>query len=227
VNLKILPNIDVKLVRSARARKITLRVSALDGRVSVTTPKHVNISQIKKFLYKNEDWLKRKRSEIPKKLDINIGSVIPYRGYELELVKYSGKNIQLSRDNLLIPESKKSVGAITVEFLKQAARKHIEHQVNYYSERLGKAYTKISLRDTRSRWGSCNEKKALMFSWRLIMAPPEVLSYVAAHEVAHLKHMDHSLQFWEEVEHLYGEHNKPLQWLREKGISLHQYSFNS
>ena len=225
MNLKILPNIDVKLIRSARARQITLRVSSLDGKVSVTAPKHVSTPKIEKFLYQQESWVKWKRSEVPKKLDVTIGSIIPYRGQMVKLVKYAGKNILLSDDKLLIPESKKCVGLITKEFLKQAARKHIEYEATNYSKKIGKSYTKLSLRDTRSRWGSCNGKKALMFSWRLVMAPPEVLSYVAAHEVAHLKHMNHSVQFWEEVMRLYGKHYKARQWLREKGMSLHRYSF--
>ena len=225
MNLKILPNIDVKLIRSARARQITLRVSSLDGKVSVTAPKHVSTPKIEKFLYQKESWVKWKRSEVPKKLDVTIGSIIPYRGQMLKLVKYAGKNILRSHDKLLIPESKKFVGLITKEFLKQAARKHIKYEAANYSKKIGKCYTKLSLRDTRSRWGSCNGKKALMFSWRLVMAPPEVLSYVAAHEVAHLKHMNHSAQFWEEVMRLYGKHYKARQWLREKGMSLHRYSF--
>ena len=226
MKLKFLPNIEIKLILSSRARQITLRVSSLDGKVRVTAPKNASLSEIKKFLYQKEGWVLRKRSEIPQKLDVNIGTVIPYRGREIKLINHCEQHTKLSGNLLLIPQSKKGVGRITTEFLKQAARKQFEYEATLYSEKLGKPYTKISLRDTRSRWGSCNDKKALMFSWRLVMAPPEVLSYVAAHEVAHLQHMDHSEQFWKEVMHLYGRHQKERQWLRENGALLHRYSFS-
>ena len=226
MKLKIYPNIEVKLVLSSRARRITLRGSSLDGKVSVTAPKRVSVSEIEKFLHQKKGWVEQKLSEVPKKLDVTIGTMIPYKGHQVKLIEYSGKYIQLSGDRLLLPQSKKSVGVITIDFLKQAARNQLEYEVNYFSKKLGKSYSKISLRDPRSRWGSCTHKKALMFSWRLVMAPPEVLSYVAAHEVAHLKHMDHSEQFWREIMRIYGKYYKALEWLRENGTSVHRYSFN-
>jgi predicted metal-dependent hydrolase len=85
----------------------------------------------------------------------------------------------------------------------------------------------MSLRDTRSRWGSCSSDAKLMFSWRLIMAPEDILAYVAAHEVAHLKYMNHSKEFWETVEYLFGPYHKERTWLRQNGSSLHRYRFQS
>ena len=96
-----------------------------------------------------------------------------------------------------------------------------------FSERLGSRVRKITLRDTRSRWGSCSNDAKLMFSWRLIMAPEDVLAYVAAHEVAHLKHMNHSKDFWETVEYLFGSYKKERAWLKQNGPSLHRYKFES
>ena len=94
-----------------------------------------------------------------------------------------------------------------------------------YAARLGKGYTRLTLRDTRSRWGSCTSDGGLMFSWRLIMAPPSVLDYVAAHEVAHLAQMNHSPAFWAEVTRIYGDFDPPRQWLRTHGADLHRYQF--
>jgi len=96
-----------------------------------------------------------------------------------------------------------------------------------FSERLGSKFNKITLRDTRSRWGSCSSDANLMFSWRLIMAPEDISAYVAAHEVAHLKHMNHSEEFWETVEYLFGPFKKERTWLRQNGSSLHRYKFES
>ena len=94
-----------------------------------------------------------------------------------------------------------------------------------HASALGLAHRAISLRDTRSRWGSCNHSGRLMFSWRLAMAPPDILDYVAAHEVAHRRHMDHSAAFWATVERIHGAYAGPRAWLRENGASLHRYRF--
>jgi predicted metal-dependent hydrolase len=96
-----------------------------------------------------------------------------------------------------------------------------------FAERLGSKVRKITLRDTRSRWGSCSNDAKLMFSWRLVMAPEDVLAYVAAHEVAHLKHMNHSKDFWETVEYLFGPYKKERAWLKQNGSTLHRYKFES
>ena len=94
-----------------------------------------------------------------------------------------------------------------------------------YSAALGIPYARLTLRDTRSRWGSCTADGGLMYSWRLILTPPEVLDYVAAHEVAHLRHMDHSRAFWDTVEQLYGPWKAQRRWLRDHGSGLHRYRF--
>ena len=94
-----------------------------------------------------------------------------------------------------------------------------------YAAALGRPYARITLRDTRSRWGSCTSDGGLMYSWRLILAPPEILDYVAAHEVAHLKEMNHSSAFWAVATQLYGPSDEARHWLRNAGSELHRYRF--
>ena len=94
-----------------------------------------------------------------------------------------------------------------------------------YAARLGRPYAGLTLRDTRSRWGSCSSAGRLMFSWRLILAPPEVLRYVAAHEVAHLAQMNHSPAFWAEVTRIHGPYAAERKWLRTEGNALHRFRF--
>jgi predicted metal-dependent hydrolase len=90
---------------------------------------------------------------------------------------------------------------------------------------LGLPFGRVTLRDTRSRWGSCTSAGDLMFSWRLIMAPSAVLDYVVAHEVAHLAEMNHSDRFWAQVERLFPDHAAPRAWLRRNGAGLHAWDF--
>ncbi|GFE63244.1 hypothetical protein KIN_03180 [Litoreibacter roseus] len=109
--------------------------------------------------------------------------------------------------------------------LKVTARDRLASASQKHAETLGRPFHKITLRDTRSRWGSCTSQGNLMYSWRLILAPPEVLDYVAAHEVAHLAHMDHSQRFWTAVGGLCPGYQTPRAWLRRNGATLHRYQF--
>jgi predicted metal-dependent hydrolase len=110
-------------------------------------------------------------------------------------------------------------------FLRALARDRLAAASDRHAARLGRGFGRLTLRDTRSRWGSCSSAGDLMFSWRLVMAPPEVLDYVAAHEVAHLAHMHHGPAFWAEVRRLYGDHRAARGWLRREGAALHRFRF--
>ena len=110
-----------------------------------------------------------------------------------------------------------------LDFLKREAKKVLEARAFYYAGQLGTAPKHITVRDTASRWGSCSTQRSLSFSWRLILAPAFVLDYVVAHEVAHMREMNHGPRFWRLVEDLVGDTEKPQVWLREKGSALHRY----
>ena len=106
------------------------------------------------------------------------------------------------------------------------ARDDLAAASDFYAAEVGKTYSKISLRDTRSRWGSCSSKGVLMYSWRLIMAPTDVLRYVAAHEVAHLVEMNHSQAFWDVVADVMPDYQVHRKWLRTHGNTLHRVVFD-
>ena len=93
-----------------------------------------------------------------------------------------------------------------------------------YGTRLGVRHTRITVRDTASRWGSCSVKRSLSYSWRLILAPAFVLDYVVAHEVAHMREMNHGPVFWRLVKDLVGDPRKAQNWLRDNGAALHRYA---
>ncbi len=128
-------------------------------------------------------------------------------------------------DLIEVPESAAAPGAHVEGLLKAHARDRLADASERYARQVARPIKRISLRDTRSRWGSCSSAGALMYSWRLIMAPPDVLDYVAAHEVAHLCEMNHSSRFWELVEKLCPDYASHRVWLRREGASLHRYRF--
>ena len=227
MNLDIFPDIDVHLRRSVRARKFTLRVSSLDGRVSLSAPHFAKAYQINAFLKEKEPWLRQRLSEVQLSVKVTFGTVLPFIGREILVKRHVGRSVKLSDDKILVPEKSRKPAVQVEVFLKQYAHQLLSKRATRYAEKLGSSYSKLSLRDTRSRWGSCSDQGALMFSWRLIMTPTKVLNYVAAHEVAHLRHMDHSHHFWTEVENLFGDYKKQQRWLRENGPKLHRYQFSN
>ena len=227
MKLDIFPDIEVHLRRSVRARKFTLRVSSLDGKVSLSTPHFAKAYQINAFLKEKEPWLRQRLSEVQLSVKVTFGTVLPFIGREILVKRHVGRSVKLSDDKILVPEKSRKPAVQVEVFLKQYAHQMLSKRATRYAEKLGSSYSKLSLRDTRSRWGSCSDRGALMFSWRLIMTPTKVLNYVAAHEVAHLRHMDHSDHFWTEVENLFGDYKKQKRWLRENGPKLHRYQFSN
>ncbi|MEP3785468.1 SprT family zinc-dependent metalloprotease [Ascidiaceihabitans sp.] len=219
------PDVPVILRHSARARRISLRISQLDGRVTLTVPKGVSEAEALGFAHQKEDWIRDHLSKRGVDAIVALGSEIPLGGQLFQVVAGQGRRVQISDGRIAVPGAAERVGARLVGHLKQIARARLAEACDDYATRLGKPYSKISIRDTRSRWGSCTSAGTLMFSWRLIMAPPDVLDYVAAHEVAHLAEMNHSAAFWAQVERIYGDHKGPRRWLRTTGNDLHRYRF--
>ena len=114
-------------------------------------------------------------------------------------------------------------GRRVLDFLKRQARATFETRALYHAAKLGVAPSRITVRDTASRWGSCSSTRSLSFSWRLILAPDFVLDYVVAHEVAHLKEMNHSPRFWAHVRSLVADIEAPQTWLKVHGRELQRY----
>lgn len=219
------PPVDVELRRSARAQRFSLRVSRLDGRVTLSLPLAAREAEALKFLTAQEGWLRAALARMPGIAVVAIGSVLPVEGRALTLISGTGRSVRVEGDSLILPGDPARAGVRAMAYLKVLARDRLVAASDLHAGRLGRDFNKVSLRDTRSRWGSCTSDGGLMFSWRLIMAPPAVLDYVAAHEVAHLAQMNHSPAFWAVVKGLcpgYGVHRA---WLRGQGQTLHGYRF--
>jgi hypothetical protein len=217
------PPVPLILRRSARARRISLRVSSLDGRVTLTLPRQVSDSEALAFAQQKSGWIRGHLAKHPQTVQAVTGAVLPVDGQDRLVVAAEGRRVTLAPGRIAVPEAGQQ--RILQRYLKELARDRLAEACNGYAARLGREYSRLTLRDTRSRWGSCTADGGLMFSWRLILAPPRVLRYVAAHEVAHLAEMNHSPAFWAVVERLYGDYGEPRAWLRTSGATLHRFSF--
>ena len=223
--LKDAPEVQVAVRRSSRARRISLRVSSLDGRVTLTLPQGTPERVGRAFAEEKARWLREAVGKIVAPVPVVIGAMVPFADQPRLVVTGKGRAARLNDNTIQAPPGRE--GPAIEALLKKLARDHLVSAVDRYSSQLGKRAGRIILRDTRSRWGSCSSDGNLMFSWRLVMAPAPVLDYVAAHEVAHLRHMDHSPAFWSTVEELFPNHRAERDWLRQDGSTLHRYRFRA
>ena len=217
------PPVALVMRRSARAKRISLRISQLDGRVTLTLPKGVPDDEALDFARSKERWIRGHLAARPEESVMTLGQSLPIEGRDRKIVTVTGRRVILWDDQVAVPSGREAVRLQS--WLRVLARDRLAMASDHYSAALGKGYTRITLRDTRSRWGSCSSEGALMYSWRLILAPPEVLRYVAAHEVAHLAEMNHSPDFWDVVTRLYGPYAASRKWLHDNGAGLHRYRF--
>ena len=219
------PPIVVNLKSSTRAKRLSLRVSRLDGQVSLTVPALSAEREALAFLREREAWLRKHLGDVRPKEPVGIGGKVMFGGVEVPIRAAMIKRARFQDGAFEVPDDPSQTGLRVKALLKLKARDALAAASDGYAAELGRDYQRISLRDTRSRWGSCSSQGVLMYSWRLIMAPVDVLNYVAAHEASHLVEMNHSSAFWDTVAGLMPDFEVHRRWLRENGDRLHRYDF--
>lgn len=220
--------IRVNVTRNRNARRFILRVSAATRSVNLTLPLRGSMREARNFVGRHRDWLKTQFSQLPEPRPFTPGAIVPLRDLPHRIL-----NVATGRGVVQISENDNGLPSLCVsgdpahlprrltDWLKKQARADLARQVEIHADTLGVKPGKISLRDTRSRWGSCAANGALSFSWRLVLAPPHVLDYVAAHEVAHMQEMNHSPAFWALVKDTSADTVAAKKWLKAHGRDLH------
>lgn len=221
------PEISLNLRRNARARRMTLRVSQVDGSVTLTIPRGVSDTAALAFAAEKQDWLRGHLSKRSDDLLVGPGMTLEVGSVPMRIEHGAASRLSVTDGAILLPEPVEKGRRHLQAWLKEQARRELSAASDRYALALGRRYTRLTLRDTRSRWGSCSSAGALMYSWRLILAPRFVMDYVAAHEVAHLEEMNHSKAFWDVVHRLYGPHRDARAWLRAEGPKLHRFRFET
>ncbi len=230
------PDISVRLRVTARARRFTLRLEPSGEGAVLTLPPGVPISEARMFLMRQSDWLARALARHPGRTVVGDGTRLPVAGEEVKIAVVDGPPGEprcaprLEHGRLIVPgpgAHDVQVGPRIAAFLKARARDALAPAAQRYAGMLGRHATAVSLRDPRSRWGSCSTQGRLSFSWRLAMAPPEVLDYVAGHEAAHLVEMSHAPRYWEVVEQIMPDYRRHRAWLKREGHKLHGFRFEA
>ncbi len=217
------PPTPIVVRRIANGRRLSLRIDRISGRVYLTVPDHLRMDEARRFVRDRQDWITRNLQDAVQRRVPAFGDSFPLEGRSFEIHKAGGSRIRCRDSLLLAPCTDAKLPAALGEFCRSLARERLLARTRHHADTLSLPHPAIRLRDTRSRWGSCSSDNRLMFSWRLVMAPPEVLDYVAAHEVSHLAELNHSKRFWQIVERLCPDYLQHRQWLRQNGVLLHQH----
>jgi predicted metal-dependent hydrolase len=221
---------QVRLQRHRGARRYTLRVQSATREVVLTMPPRGNVHDAQAFAQKHGGWIASRLSRLPKPAPFRHGTVIPLRGESHRIEHRPGERgtvwVELGDDGcraLCVAGEAPHVARRVRDYLKREAKRELEAASRRAAQALGVKVKRVSIRDQSSRWGSCSTTGVLSYSWRLILAPPFVLDYLAAHEVAHLVEMNHSRAFWRVVDRVCPNAARAKTWLDTHGAELHRY----
>lgn len=220
--------VEVTMRLNPRARRLIVKVHPSTGEVTVVAPSKRALDHALEFARGESEWIARRLAHVPKQVALEPGARIPFRGQEYLIAhgEHGPAPVRLEAGSRIIRVAglREHAPRRILDFLKREARRALDARTLEFASRIGAHAKRITVRDTSSRWGSCSTTRALSFSWRLILAPPFVLDYVVAHEVAHLRQMNHGARFWDLVRALVPEVEKPQAWLSRNGPLLHRYA---
>ena len=208
--------------RSARARRISLRIDPRDGSVIVTLPPRATRPAGMALLIDHAAWVSERLAALPGHTPFADGECVPLHGLDhvIRHVPDMRGGAWIDRREILVAGEARFLARRVDDFMRDEARRRFGGLVAQKAALAGVLPRRVIVKDTRSRWGSCAANRTLAFSWRLVMAPRFVQDYVAAHEVAHLRHMNHGERFWTLVHGLTPHTDSAMAWLRAEGPKL-------
>ncbi|SHF68508.1 hypothetical protein SAMN02745157_2745 [Kaistia soli DSM 19436] len=223
--------IDGKAVQVAinwnpRASRYTLRLAGAVRQPVVTIPARGSLHEARSFLERHRGWLKARLDALPASTPLADGAQVPLRGELLRIQHRPGRGlVRVERSGgepiLVVSGDIAHLPRRVTDFLKREARIDFEAATARHARALGVGVKAVRLGDPASRWGSCSSSGTISYSWRVVMAPPSVLDYLVAHEVAHLREMNHSPRFWKLVRQLCPDLEAAKTWLTRNGATLH------
>lgn len=222
-----LDGVAARLSVNPRARRLSIRIDARAGEAVLIAPSERKLADAVAFARTKAGWMRERLAERPRGRPLEAGAAVNLFGEPIRLVATGGAGAaRLTEDEeglVIVSGGEGEAFARRVENLfKRVARESLQARTDIHLRVLGQCPVKMSIADPKSRWGSCSpHNRSIRYSWRVVMAPPAVIDYLAAHEVAHLVHADHSPAYWAVVQRLVGDHRPHRKWLRENGPALH------
>lgn len=223
----------VRVRRYAQARRYTLRINAATREVVLTMPLRGSAVRAREFAEKHGAWIAARLRRLPEAAPFAHGTLVPLRGIEhrIDHRRNARGTVWVEEHEgaplLCVAGETPHVARRVRDFLKREAKRDLDAASRRAAQALGAKYARVSIRDQVSRWGSCSTTGVLSYSWRLILAPPFVLEYLAAHEAAHLIEMNHSRRFWKLVAGICPDIKRAKTWLEAHGAGLHRFGIEA
>ena len=217
-------DVPVRVRNNPRARRLALRIDAQGEAIDLVVPPRTSLPRAWSFLEENRGWLESRLSALPPRTVFAAGATVPVLGvpHRIRLVPRSrGRGpAWLEAGELCVTGDPAHLPRRVRDFLREMARRELGDRARRLAVAIDRRIRRITVRDTRTRWGSCSATGNLAFSWRLVLAPADVLDYVVAHEVAHLIEMNHGRRFWRLVERLAPGSHRQRGWLNRNRALL-------
>lgn len=216
---------------SPRARRVALKLDVKNRCFKLVMPRGLSRRKAQAFVLKHQDWMEAKLKTLPAPVPFTDGQALPVHGQQKTIQITYMPDRKLTRitdtdDHIIVKTNKTDPSGRIERYLREKARVYLTDLSRDKADLVGRSINRIGVRDTTSRWGSCSPDGNLSYSWRLVFAPVYVIDYIVAHEVAHLRHLDHSPAFWAVCQSLSSDFERGKHWIREHGHSLMRYGQN-
>jgi predicted metal-dependent hydrolase len=217
--------IELRFKRNAKAKRMVLRLDSKNGGLVMTLPKRSSLVEALRFAQNSSAWIVRTLAKQKPRIEISDGAEILFRGEKYILQLTGGRRglVKLESNLLIVPGEPEHAERRLQDYFKKQALADLSEASKRYAALMATKFSRVTIRDQKSRWGSCSATGALSYSWRLVLAPGFVLDYVAAHEVAHLLQMNHGPKFWRLVLTHCPHSRQAKEWLKKNGRELHSY----
>jgi len=204
---------------------MSLRVDPRSGNIVLTLPPRTDPAAARAFVDAQRKWIDSHASTMPDRIPFDVGAVVPVLGQPHTICHDPDRGPPILRTDgkLIVAGDRRHLARRVADHLRKEAANELRSSVSALAHRINRPVSRITVRDPKTRWGSCSSNGNLSFSWRLIMAPRPVLTYVAAHEVAHLMHANHGPAFWDLVHDLHPEYEQDRQTLKLLALDLNRY----
>lgn len=213
---------DLRIIRHPRATRMKLRIDKADGAPVLVLPKRASLRHGEDFVRDHLEWIAERQAARPEARPFADGMAIPLMDETLTILHTpeTRSGVRRSGSDLLVSGDAPHLNRRVTDWLKRQARRELTERSHHHAEAIGAKITRIRIADQKSRWGSCATGGVLSFNWRLILAPESVINFVAAHEVAHMREMNHGPAFHRLVAQLHPEPKAADHWLKERGPDL-------
>ena len=218
----------IKIRHSSRARRVALRLDPIERVFTLVVPKGMSMRRAQAFAEGQESWMQEKLAELAPKITFEDSVIVPIFGVRTQITIHHESTLKVTKcileDGILhVRTNKNDPSSRIIRFLKALVKDELTILSKDKAAQIGKEIARVSVGDSKTRWGSCSSSNSIAYSWRLVFAPPEALDYVVAHEVAHLQHLDHSKAFWSLCRELSGNYVEGKYWMDNHGAELMRY----